>query len=595
MPRRRAKIFNGIAASPGIQVGLVYLVDRRRMQVPKVHLDDHQVDAEESRFCSAVENSVSQLESIKSRLRETGGNEPVGIIEAHLLITRDEMLFQDTIRLIRKEAINAEWALQKVVARIHKVFDAIEDDYFRERRSDVEFVGDRIMRNLLGQETELRPPPHDRAVMVARDLSPADTAGLGRESVGGFVIEVGSKTSHTAIVARALELPAVVGVKGILARVGTDDPIIIDGYRGQVTMHPSGQTVREALARSQGLRSRTAELVSDRALPAATTDGHRVRLSANIEMADDVDAALRYGAEGIGLFRTEFLFMGHRAPSERSQRRCYQKVLSGMNPHPTTIRTLDLGGDKNHHLFPGGGEANPALGFRSIRLSLRHRSMFLTQLRALLRASTAGKLKLLFPMISSQKELAEARLMLEETKEQLRAKGQAFDEQVEVGMMIEVPAAAFLSVEFARQVGFFSIGTNDLIQYMLAVDRQNEQVAYLYNPLHLSVLRLLRQVISDAHDAGIKVCMCGEMAGNPEYIHILMGLGLDEISMNPLALPYLRHIIRHSKLADAQRLTRRVMKMSDSETIRTEVRLWMAERFPDFFTIDGPSEILGGL
>ncbi len=595
MPRRRTRTFEGIAASPGIHVGLVYLVDRRRMQAPKVHLEDHQVESEERRFHAAVENSVRQLESIKSRLREGSGHEPVGIIEAHLMMMRDEMLLQDTIKRIRKEAINAEWALQKVVARIHEVFDSIEDDYFRERRTDVEFVGDHIMRNLLGQETEVRPPPHERAVLVARDLSPADTASLGRESVGGFVIEVGSKTSHTTIVARALELPAVVGVEGILDRVGTGDRIIVDGYRGQVTTNPSEQRVREALARSQGLRSRAAELASEHALSATTTDGHRLRLLANIEMEDDVDAALRYGAEGIGLFRTEFLFMGRRAPSEGFQRRCYQRVLRGMNPRPATIRTMDLGGDKNHHLFPVGNEPNPALGLRSIRLSLHHRSMFLTQLRALLRASTAGKLRLLFPMISCQKELHEARQMLEEAKEQLRARGQAFDERVEVGMMIEVPAAAFLSAEFARLVDFLSIGTNDLIQYMLAVDRQNEQVAYLYNPLHLAVLRLLRQVIRDAHEAGIPVSMCGEMAGNPEYVHILLGLGLDEVSMNPLALPYLRHMIRHSSMAEARRLARRVMKMDDSEAIRTEVRLWMAERFPDFFTLEGPSDILGGL
>jgi phosphotransferase system enzyme I (PtsI) len=320
-----------------------------------------------------------------------------------------------------------------------------------------------------------------------------------------------------------------------------------------------------------------------------------MRLSANIEMVDDVGAALRYGAEGIGLFRTEFMFMGRRAPSEGFQRRCYQRVLKGMGRRPATMRTMDLGGDKNHHLFPTEDEANPALGLRSIRLSLRHRNMFLAQLRALLRASPAGKLRLLFPMISCQRELREALAVLEEAKAQLRKKGQAYARGIQVGMMIEVPSAAFLAAEFARQVDFFSIGTNDLIQYMLAVDRQNKRVAYLYNPLHLSVLRLLKQVIDQAHRANIQVGMCGEMAGNPEYIQILLGLGLDEVSMNPSALPYVRHLVLNSSRREARRLTRRVMQLDDSEAIQAEVRAWMAERFPDFFDENGPSDILGGL
>ena len=595
MPRRRAKTYSGIAASPGIHVGLVYLVDRRRMHVPKQHLDDHQIPDEDQRFRAAVAASIDQLESIQSKLSEGPGKEPIGIIEAHLMMMRDAMLLEDTRAFIRSEAINAEWALQQVLAKIRKVFDAIEDDYFRERRSDVEFVGDRIMRNLLGHETEPRPPPHERAIVVARDLSPADTVALGRESIGGFVVEVGSKTSHTAIVARALELPAVVGVENFLAKVGNGDRVILDGYRGQVVVHPSEQRVREALARSQGLRTRAAELVAAKALPASTTDGHRLRLSANIKMVDDVEPALRYGAEGIGLFRTEFLFMGRRAPSEGFQHRCYQQVLKGMGRRPVTMRTMDLGADKNHHLFPSEDEANPALGLRSIRLSLSHRNLFLAQLRALLRASPAGKLRLLFPMISCQRELREALAALEEAKAQLRKKGQAYARGIQVGMMIEVPSAAFLAAEFARQVDFFSIGTNDLIQYMLAVDRQNKRVAYLYNPLHVSVLRLLKQVIDQAHLANIQVGMCGEMAGNPEYIQILLGLGLDEASMNPSALPYVRHLVLNSSCREARRLTRRVLRMDDSEAIRAEVRDWMAARFPDFFDENGPTDILGGL
>lgn len=595
MARRRARTYTGIAASPGIHVGLAYLVDRRRVRIPKRHLEEDQIEAEQRRFRRALDRSVAQLEKLRDRLTKGDRNEPVGIIEAHLLMMRDEALVDDTVRLIAEEAINAEWALQQVVAHIRQVFDSVEDDYFRERRSDVEFVGDRVMRNLLGQEPELSPPPHERAVVVARSLSPADTAALGREDIGGFVVEMGTKTSHSAIVARAMELPAVVGVKGILAKVGNGDRIIVDGYRGRVTVHPSEQKVREALARSQGLRSRAEALASERAQPAETTDGHRMHLAANIEMVEDVAAALRYGADSIGLFRTEFLFMGRRAPTEDYQRRRYEQVLRELAPRPATIRTMDLGGDKNHDLFPMPREPNPALGMRSIRLCLQHRGLFLTQLRALLRASTAGRLRLLFPMISCQRELRQALELLDQARGQLRAKGQAFAEDIEVGMMVEVPSAAFLSAQFATLVDFFSIGTNDLIQYLMAADRQNNRVAYLYNPLHVAVLRLLRQVVEDAHRHGVHVAMCGEMAGNPEYIHIMLGLGLDEISMNPLALPYARHLVRHSSLEEARRLTRRVMELDDSETVRREVRDWMAERFPDFFTSQGPGDLLGGL
>ncbi len=595
MARRRSKTFEGIAASPGIHVGLVYLVDRRRMRIPKVHLEPDQIESEQKRFHDAVVRSIERLEKIHGKLKKTEGKEPVGIIEAHLMMMRDDSLVQDALKQIEQESINAEWALQEVVGRIRKIFDALEDDYFRERRSDIEFVGDRIMRALMGRDDEIHPPPHERAVVIAHELSPADMASLGRESVGGIVVEVGTKTSHTAIMARALELPAVVGVDGMLKTAATGDRVIVDGYRGLVTINPSEQKVREALARSQGLRTRVQALAHECTLPALTSDGYRLNLSANIELVDDVDAALKYGAEGIGLFRTEFLFMGRRVPSEGFQRKCYQRVLKAMSPRPATIRTMDLGADKNSQLFPLGNEPNPAMGLRSIRLSLRYRNLFLTQLRALLRASNSGSLHLLFPMISCQKELRDALAALEEAKEHLRAKGQPFADNIKVGMMIEVPSAAVLAREFAKEVDFFSIGTNDLIQYLLAADRQNERVAYLYNPLHVSVLRLLQQVIGAAHDAGISVSMCGEMAGNPEYIHILLGLGLDEVSMNPLALPFVRHIVRNSSRAETVDLTNRLMLMSDSESISREVRAWMAERFPDFFTEHGPSDILGGL
>jgi len=595
MSRPRTKVFKGIDASPGICVGLVHLVDRRKFRVPKTHVARENIDLEKDRFRRAVDMSVSQLSAIKEKMARRDRLDPTAIIEAHLLMMKDEMLVAGTEKLIAARGINAEWALKDKVAEIRQVFDRLEDDYFRERRSDVEFVGQRILRNLMGHEAEVRPPAHERAVVVAHDLSPVDTAGLSRQKVTGFVTEVGGKTSHTAIIARSLELPAIVGVEGILEKVGTGDRIIVDGYRGEVILHPSERAVQEALVRSQGLRSRMAELVMEKALPAETLDGYGVRLSSNLEMVEEVETALRYGADGIGLYRTEFLFLDRRPPSEGFQRRSYQKILRQMKGRPVTIRTLDPGGDKKLPFLRTEPEANPAMGLRSIRACLQNRPLFLTQLRALLRASVDGRLKIMFPMISVLHEIREAKALLREAQDQLRAKGQAFSDDIEVGMMIEVPSAAFMSDLFATEVDFFSIGTNDLIQYTLAVDRQNEQVAYLFNPLHVSILRMLGQVVTNAHQAGIKVAMCGEMAGNPLYLHILLGLGLDEISMNPLALPYARHLIRGSHLKDARRLYRQVIKLRDSGMILRMVQDWMAERFPEFFTSEGNADILGGL
>jgi phosphotransferase system enzyme I (PtsI) len=595
MVKLRTKIFKGIDASPGICVGHVLLTDRRRYHIPKTHVSDEQIAGEMERFQDALRQSINELKIIRGKLSTKKGREPKAIIEAHLLIMQDEMLIGGTESVIRKEAVNAEWALQKTINQIRKIFDAVEDDYFKERRSDVEFVGRRIMNNLMGHETHMKLPEYAISVVVARELSPADTAGLNRDQVAGIITEVGGKASHTSIIARSLKLPAVVGVEGILSRVGSGDRVIVDGYRGEVVLHPSERAVAGALDRSRGLRDRTAELMAELDQPAVTLDNHRITLSANVEMVEELPAALHYGAEAVGLFRTEFLFMGRRPPSEGFQRSCYKKILKQVADRSVTIRTLDIGGDKHHPFLHAEPETNPALGLRSIRLTLRSRPLFLTQLRALLRASVEGRLRILFPMISCLRELKDARDALEEAKAQLRAKGQAYDKKVEVGMMIEVPSAAFMSDAFATEVDFFSIGTNDLIQYTLAVDRQNEQVAYLFNPLHVSVLRLIKRVIDNAHKAGIPVAMCGEMAGDPLYLHVLMGLGLDEISMNLPALPYARHLVRASRLKDARQLARDVLKITDSESIGRMVREHMAEKFPDFFTPEGPAEILGGL
>ncbi|RME23418.1 MAG: phosphoenolpyruvate--protein phosphotransferase [Deltaproteobacteria bacterium] len=595
MVRQRTRRFKGIAASPGIAIGTAHLVDRRQFKIPKMHISPDQVEGEIARFRRAIRNSVAQLEAIKQTMSRADRPEPLAIIDAQILMIQDKMLVEGTEAGIAKKLQNAEWALRDTVMGIRREFDRLEDDYFRERRSDVEFVGQRIMRNLMGEDTEIRLPASERAIVVAHDLSPVDTANLDKASVGGFVTEAGGKTSHTAIIARSLVLPAVVGAEGVLAAVGQGDLVVVDGYRGEVVVNPSQRYLKEVEARRDMLQNKSRKLSQQRALPAVTLDGFRVRLLANLEMVEEVEPALSNGAEGVGLFRTEFLFLHRRAPSEGYQRKCYREILRRMDGRPVTIRTLDLGGDKRLPFLKAEPENNPALGLRSIRMSLRNRSLFLAQLRALLRASVDGNLHLLFPMISCMHELKQAKEALEEAKRQLKEKGQPFNPDIKVGIMIEVPSAAIMADVMAREVDFFSIGTNDLVQYMLAADRQNEQVAYLFNPLHVSILRTLEHVVKSAHERGIPVTLCGEMAGDPFYLPVLIGLEIDQVSMNHLALPYARYVIRQLKRSEARRLVKHLMEFDDSRKIEAYLRGWMSSKFPDLFTPEGPAEILGGL
>ena len=595
MPRRRTKILQGIDVSPGIAVGLVYLATRRAFEVPRLHIRKGQVEEEIERFRGAVERSITQLRHIRSKLVHRRGQEPKGILDAHIMMLRDVALLAGTENLIAEDLLCAEWALSKNIANIRAEFNQIEHDYFKERRSDVEFVGERVQRNLLGLEHPMNLPDHQRVIVVGHDLSPGNTASLDRNRVAGLAIEVGGKTCHTSIMARALELPAVVGVEGLLSEIGSGDRIIVDGYRGLVIVHPSEQVVQEALERSRGLRDRAAALISEPQGPTRTTDGHSVLLSANIEMVEEIPAVIKYGGEAVGLFRTDLLFMRKRPPSESIQVRCYQKLLRQMHGRPVTIRTLDLGGDKEIPFLRTEPEFNPALGLRSIRLTLRMRGLFRTQLRALLRASATAPLKILFPMVSCPCELQQIKELLQEVMDDLKVEGEPFQKDVRIGIMIEVPSAAFLSDILAKEVDFFSIGTNDLIQYTLAVDRHNEQVAYLYDPLHLSILRILVLVVDNAHRTGIPVSLCGEMAGDPLYLPLLMGLGLDEISMSPMSLPYARHILCRSSFRETKDFFRGLMRMTDAASIRREVQAWMAERFPEFFTPDGRGQILGGI
>jgi len=574
----------GAGASPGIAIGRAYVVDRRKLKVPKRHVNSEEIDIEIARFRAAIAESDGQLERIKNKLVAREGEDHFHILEAHQLMLHDEHVVDETIRRIREDHINAEWALRRTVEQIKHIFDAIEDDYFRERRSDIDFVGDRILRNLLGEEEGPVAPPPD-AVVVANDLSPGDTSQLHRAAVAALVTDAGGKTSHTAIIARAHEIPAVVGLEDVTNAVGNGDLVIVDGGAGLVIVNPEPQTVAHYRARARREAAIGEALLANRDLPAETIDGHRVHLFANVDVVEELEGAKQHGAEGVGLFRTEFLFLTKvDIPTEDEHYQYARSVVEQLGGKVATFRTFDLGGDK---VGPAGTslvrEANPALGLRSIRISLsaQGRPLFLQQLRGLLRASAHGPLRIMFPMVSGVAEIREAKAAVEECKEDLRARGEPFDPAIKVGVMIEMPSVALIADMVAPEVDFFSIGTNDLIQYTLAIDRVNEHVSYLYKPLHPAILRIIRYVADAGREHRVPVAMCGEMAGDPLFALILLGLGLEELSMNAVAIPVVKSVVRASTFEEAQRLADHALTLATPDEIEELVRDHMAKRFPE--------------
>jgi phosphotransferase system enzyme I (PtsI) len=573
----------GAGASPGIAIGRAYVVDRRKLKVPKHHVSAEDIDVEVARFRAAIAESDTQLERIKNKLVAREGEDHFHILEAHQLMLHDEHIVDETIRRIREDRINAEWALRRTVESIKQVFDQIEDDYFRERRSDIDFVGDRILRNLLGEEEGPMAPPPD-AVVVAYDLTPADTSHLHRAAIAAMVTDAGGKTSHTAIIARAHEIPAVVGLEDVTSVVGNGDLVIVDGTEGLVIVNPEPASVSTYRARARREAAIGEALLANRDLPAETIDGHRIHLLANVDVIEELEGARAHGAEGVGLFRSEFLFMNRPdVPDEDEHYHYARAVVELMAGNATTFRTFDLGGDKSG---PAGTslirEANPALGLRSIRICLSSagRPLFLAQLRGLLRASAHGPLRIMFPMVSGVAEVREAKAAVEECKEELRARGEPFDPAVKVGVMIEMPSAALVADLVAPEVDFFSIGTNDLIQYTLAIDRVNEHVSYLYRPLHPAILRLVRYVADAARDHRVPVAMCGEMAGDPLFSLILIGLGLEELSMNAVAIPFIKSVIRASTMTESQKLANQALLLATPEEIEALVKTHM-KRFSE--------------
>ena len=579
------KVLKGIPASPGIVIGPAYVVsDKYKVQFNQTYLtSDRQIAAEIERFRDAVAQTRDEITTVKKSITEEF-QEHVYILDTHLLILQDKLLYDATVNIIREERINAEWALQEAVQQAQALFNKIADPYIKSRIQDVEDVSQRVLRHLTGGNPFDFGQLTEPVILVIHDLSPVDTTQMSVAKVKGFITETGGKTSHTAIMAQSLEIPAVVGVEAAAQEIDTGYTLILDGLNGTVVINPDANMLDLYLQRKKKFEEFKQEVNKASFLPAITLDEHQTQILANIEFQEEVDLALDYGADGIGLYRTEFLFLRHqRLPSEEELFEDYKTVAQMMRPKRVTIRTLDIGGDKfASHLEYAAG-INPALGLRAIRFCLKEHTIFRTQLRAILRASAFGQVRLMFPLISGIQEVLAARRILEEVKEELTREGKPFQPDLPVGLMIEVPSAVVLADLLAKEADFFSIGTNDLIQYALAIDRGNKHVASMYQPLHPAVLRMIKQVVAAGHAGGISVAVCGEMAGDPLYTPILLGLGVDELSMNALAVPVIKRIVRHASMEEAQEFARHALQYGTVEEVNAYVTSIMAKRFPEVF------------
>ncbi len=573
-----------IGASPGIAIGPARITDRSRVAVTETEILPAEIPAEVERFNNALAAAQEELRAIKEELAAKRGEEHLYVLDTHLLILQDSMLTRETVGFIETERINAEAALQRTLRKFQEFFAGIGDEYLRERSVDVETVVERVLRCMVGKRHEPLSSLDGKSVIVAHDLSPADVLQIDKSKVIGFVTDLGGKTSHSAILARALEIPAVVGLERVTAEVGEGDVLVIDGLTGVVVINPDEATFRDYLRRKQHYEYLEQELLKLKDLPAETTDGHRMLLKGNVEFPEEIPSLKGHGGEGIGLYRTEMLFFNRRElPGEEEQFAAYAAVVAEMAPHPVTIRTLDVGGDKFVPNLNLADELNPALGLRAIRLSLRQPETFTPQLRAILRVSALGKVRIFFPMISGVAEIRAVKALLEEAKQELRAEGTPFDERIEIGIMIEIPSAVIVADLLAREVDFFSVGTNDLIQYSLAIDRTNEHLTHLYEPLHPAVLRSLKMVVDAAHAAGIDACMCGEMAGEPEYLPILLGLGFDELSMNAISLLRVKKILRRCSRTEAEKLVARAMTFPTAQEVESFLKGEIAAYYSESF------------
>jgi phosphoenolpyruvate-protein phosphotransferase (PTS system enzyme I) len=564
MEESREIKLSGISASPGICIGKAYLVGREGVDVIKKYpVDEKDLDKEIKRFKSSVKKTKDELQNIIEN-SPSDFRQNANILETHALLLKDKMLYGSTIETIENEKVNAEWALKKVVSKIKLMFEGMADEYFRERGSDIVHVSDRIMRNLVGQEQVNIREINKRVILVANDLSPAQTSQIQLERIMGFITERGGKASHTGIIAQTLEIPAVLGLGKKIGIIQHDDIIIVDGSEGVVIVSPSDETLIRYEEKIDEYEAFKARINREAHLPGKTQDNFAFNIMGNIELPEEVVSVLDYGGDGIGLYRTEFQYLSKpEFPTEMELFEKYKDVVDVMKNKSITIRTLDINGDKAISQTNETEEINPALGLRAIRYCLKKPDIFKTQLRAILRVAAYGNVRVLFPLISCVEEIKEAKRLLCEAAESLHSDGVVFNKDFEVGVMIEVPSAVIVADSLAKEVDFFSIGTNDLIQYALAMDRGNFEVAYMYQPLHPAILRMLKHVTDIAHKNHIKIFICGEMAAEPLYVPLLLAMGFDELSMNPQSIPTVKRMVRSVRLEDCKKFLNQVMKLTE--------------------------------
>ena len=548
------KRLTGIGASEGVAIGKVLLFTEEEMIIPEVKDENSTIEAELTKLEDGLKKSKTQLIAIREKVKEKMGEDKAAIFDGHILLLEDEDLIMEVEDKIKGEGLPAAKALHDGINEYCEMISKLDDPYLRERAADLQDIGKRWVKNLLGIRIKDLSDLEPNTVVVTYDLTPSDTAQLDLENCVGFLTEVGGKTAHSAIMARSLELPAVVGIKGVLNGVKEGETVIMDGEEGELFLDPSPELIAEYVAKKEKLAAEKEELKKLISEEAVTTDGRKVDIWGNIGSPNDVDAVIASGATGIGLYRTEFLFMNSdHFPTEEEQYEAYKVVVQKMQGKPVTIRTMDIGGDKELPYLDLPKEMNPFLGYRAIRISLENKDMFKTQLKAILRASHYGQIKIMYPMISSVNEIRKANEILEECKKELDEIGQLFDRNIKVGIMVETPSTAIIAYKFAKEVDFFSIGTNDLTQYFLAVDRGNEMVSALYNSFNPAVLEAIQKVIDAAHNAGISVSMCGEFAGDKKATKLLLGMGLDSFSMSASSTLQVKKIIRSSSYAEAQK------------------------------------------
>jgi phosphotransferase system enzyme I (PtsI) len=572
-------MISGILASPGIAIGKALLLQEDEIVLNTNHISGDQIDAEVQRFYDARTQSKSQLEAIKQRALETFGEEKEAIFEGHIMLLEDEELEEEILALIRNDKLYADNAIYTVIEEQAAALESLDDEYLKERATDIRDIGSRFVKNALNINIINLSSIREKVILVAYDLTPSETAQINLEHVLGFVTDIGGRTSHTSIMARSLELPAIVGTNDITAQVANGDMLIVDAINNKIIINPSDAELAEATQVQEAFLAEKAELAKLKDLPAETVDGHPVEVCGNIGTIKDCGGVLRNGGEGVGLYRTEFLFMDRTSlPTEQEQYEAYKEVAEAMQNNAVIIRTMDIGGDKDLPYMDLPQEMNPFLGWRAIRISLDRREILRDQLRGILRASAHGKLRIMFPMIISVEEIRELKQAIETYKAELREEGHDFDENIEIGIMVETPAAAAIAHHLAKEVAFFSIGTNDLTQYTLAVDRGNEMISHLYNPLSPAVLNVIKQVIDASHAEGKWTGMCGELAGDERATLLLLGMGLDEFSMSGISIPKVKKIIRETNYEAVKAMAEEALSLPTAAEIEACVEKFITER-----------------